>query len=442
MNEAGDIPSGGLDRRTAHTGMLVLFDQAAISVANFLTGLLVGRVCTAAEFGAYTLAFAALNAVGGFQNALVLTPMTVLSSGREGADLRRYFGGSLAVQALLSGATALAGLTAVAALAWLRPGSPYLGAFFGASVAVFFEQMQEFVRRLLLARLRAAPALFNDALCSALRLGLLAALVAWSRRTADPSLLTSRNAWFAVAAAALLAGAAGLLQIRSLVAAPLASARAAARENWGFGRWSLASAALGAVGLQLFPWILAAARGPAEVGALGACLTLVHATNPLLNAFGSLFAPITATRFAREGLPALRRATRAYVLLNAATIGGLLLVLVLARDPLLHLVYVGRYDGRGLLLASLAGAALLAALDQPFAFALNSMRRPDVGFATHALTLAFTAALAWPLVRHFGAYGVALGAALGSALGLAVRATILARAEKLVPARAPESPRS
>ena len=57
---------------------------------NFLTSLLLARLCAPKQFGAYVLASSALLAGSGLQGALVTGPMTVLGAGRDGQDWKSY----------------------------------------------------------------------------------------------------------------------------------------------------------------------------------------------------------------------------------------------------------------------------------------------------------------------------------------------------------------
>src|SRR3954471_14828370 len=75
-------------RRAATTGfghwIAALVDQALVSGTRFLTTIIIGRYCGAADLGTYSLAFSLLILGGCFQEAIVTTPYAVL-----GQRLRR-----------------------------------------------------------------------------------------------------------------------------------------------------------------------------------------------------------------------------------------------------------------------------------------------------------------------------------------------------------------
>ena len=65
--------------RQYHPGVVALFDQSLVSITNFATALLIGRVCGKPELGVYTLAWTLLSMVTELSGALITTPYTVLS---------------------------------------------------------------------------------------------------------------------------------------------------------------------------------------------------------------------------------------------------------------------------------------------------------------------------------------------------------------------------
>ncbi len=75
---------------TARKSLWALADQGAQSATNFLTSLLLAKLCAPKQFGVYVLASSALLAGSGLQGALLTGPMTVLGAGRDGDDWKRY----------------------------------------------------------------------------------------------------------------------------------------------------------------------------------------------------------------------------------------------------------------------------------------------------------------------------------------------------------------
>src|ERR1044072_7894790 len=73
-------------------GCWVLGDQAVVSMANFVTAVVIGRHCLRRELGLYDLMFTALMLYQGIPKALIWTPYTSGSAHRRGISLARYTG--------------------------------------------------------------------------------------------------------------------------------------------------------------------------------------------------------------------------------------------------------------------------------------------------------------------------------------------------------------
>jgi hypothetical protein len=78
---------------------LAIIEQALIAGSNFLLNVLVVRWLTAAEYGAYAVAFAVYMLLIGCYQGLILEPMAVLSASYDDQQFRSYFGSLLRVQA-------------------------------------------------------------------------------------------------------------------------------------------------------------------------------------------------------------------------------------------------------------------------------------------------------------------------------------------------------
>jgi glycosyltransferase involved in cell wall biosynthesis/O-antigen/teichoic acid export membrane protein len=412
----------------ARKGSIILLDQCVVSGTNFLFGLLLGRMLVPAEYGAYTLAFVTLNAMNNFlQEPLILGPTVVYGASLDGAELRMHLSGTAAMQGMLSSLTALIVLGIAGFLSFTKPA--LAPAFFGLSVVIGFEQAQEFLRQVLLARRRVVSTLINDCVYAVLRLGALGGLILVQKRGMG-DILSARNAYLCAAFGAASAVFFGVFQIRNLLANPRPGLASTLRENWRFGRWGLAGAGAVAVSRQLSPWLLAGLHGPATLGTLGACQTMIFASNPLINSLLSFWGPVTARDYAKGGVPALRAATRRYAFVSFLVMGSFCTILIVGARPLLHFIYSGRYDGNAQILALLALSTFLLSVSRPAVVALSAMKRPDLSLIAQSFALVFSLVLTWPVIRYFGLPGFAILQVVNGSCMLLVRGGLLSRAEK------------
>ena len=58
-------------------GIIALFDQGVVSITNFATAVMIGRVCGKAELGVYSLAWTLITVATGIISTLISAPYTV-----------------------------------------------------------------------------------------------------------------------------------------------------------------------------------------------------------------------------------------------------------------------------------------------------------------------------------------------------------------------------
>lgn len=168
-----------------------LADQALVSGANFLSGILLARALGLDAFGAYVVAQTYLLYASTFQSALVVSPMMTAVPAQKAVEdrralLRGFFGYSLLV--------ILATVILVQLLAWLLSSwSPAIGLGqlalpLAAAMACF--QLQDWLRRACYAESDNQRVFFADIVAYGGQLATLAMLASDSRLTADAALLT------------------------------------------------------------------------------------------------------------------------------------------------------------------------------------------------------------------------------------------------------------
>ena len=86
-----------LIRRYSHVNW-ALADQAVVSSANFLTGILVARFAGIEEYGVYVLAWVVLEIVQSFQDSLVILPMMSIGPKHADAEKPAFFGAVIVQQ--------------------------------------------------------------------------------------------------------------------------------------------------------------------------------------------------------------------------------------------------------------------------------------------------------------------------------------------------------
>ncbi len=135
-----------LIRRYSHLNW-VLFDQAMVSGSNFLTGIILARALGIAEFGRFTLAWMVVLFVQSIQHAAINAPMMTIGARQESANCPAYYGAVFVQQIAFAILSAGLSLIAVTASALIFPDYGIAGLTLPLTAAVFFTQVQDFLRR-------------------------------------------------------------------------------------------------------------------------------------------------------------------------------------------------------------------------------------------------------------------------------------------------------
>jgi O-antigen/teichoic acid export membrane protein len=387
---------------TARQGVGALADQAVASLTNFLTTVIVGRACTQAQLGYYSLGASLVLVVLAVQRSLIVTPYMVSAAHLRGRPLERYTGSSLAHNMGLTAAAMLI-IFVISVMIGRSPAGEDLSAVLRLlSVAVACITMRRLARLLCYARLKLGVALVMDVSVFILQVGGLGVL--WHL-----GLVSAETAYWVVGMATGAVSVAWLVATRRAAKISPRHVRVHWRRNWIFSRWLLLGFTTFAVSLHVYPWLLTAFHGADAAGVLQACLSIVYLSNPFVYGLSNLLPAKCAHALASGGVGALRRT----VLYGTVGIGGGMLVLacviVIAGNHLLILLFGPEYSGNTRTLVVLAVTQLAAALTAGPTGGLLALKRSDLMLASHltALAIAIGAGpwLAWAL----GPTGAALG---------------------------------
>ena len=328
----------------ANQSFLSLADQAAASITNFLTGVIIARASSKEEFGLYMLGFTLILLVTDLQTSLIATPYMVYAPRLKGESARSYAGSALIHQVVFSLFIMMA-LTVAAFASRFGLGPHGLAPVLWALAAVVaFIMLREFTRRIYFARLKLRSVFALDTCIGITQLsGLL--LLAHFR------LLSAATAYWLIGTACALGVAYWLWLDRRFFHVRLGQALQDLKQNWSFGKWVFASGLLATASTNLYPWLIAFFHGTAAAGIFAACLGVVSASNPILLGIQNLLGPKIAHAYAAEGAHALRRLvlkmtailalpmcllTAALMVWGDSLIGHLMAIAILATVPWLR----------------------------------------------------------------------------------------------------------
>ncbi|HEX4871858.1 MAG TPA: hypothetical protein VFV27_06045 [Nevskiaceae bacterium] len=400
-------------------------DQAVLSAANFVVGLLLIRMAEDSAYGYYVLVQSAIALLVSAQGAWILTPLALVAPkqgdarrdamvGRVYRDGQRSLRGLVGLGLLLPPAGLLLG-------AWELPLALLLAA---GLLAGWTALLREYLRGVLYIHGRAGEVLQTDLLYAGLLVGGVL-LAVW---------LPGPSEVWAVLAVALAGASFGWRADRLLARDPGWHPAPVGDPVWRqlapLGSWAAAGAAIYWLYAQGYNYLLALRFDVEAVAAVNAVRLLLMPTWVLTVGIRGLLTPSAARWLQESGLDALlRRLTR--FILALAVLDLLYIGLVwIFRDWLTVQVLRTQIEDLDRLLLAWALVTLIALvrdLYQSALLALEQLKRMAwISVAGSLSALAAMGALAGPM----GPVGVVLGMAVGELLSLIAGQALILRARR------------
>lgn len=384
-------------------GFWALADQGVVSFGNFGCNLLLARKLPAAEYGTFVLMLSAVLIANNFHNAVVASPLVVKAAPASEDEQRQYATGSLWFTGAISFLSVVVLMVSALLLGCTRVG------IFACFSAVAW-QLQESMRRTLIAQRRYSAAIWGDAVSY-----LGQAIVVFSIIRAQ--MLSVEMAFLALAVTSLLAALvqATQVRVRRVSRSVLVSS---AHEFWQLSRWLLPAFVMGSLTTQAFPWILNWTQGRAHAASFQALINVLGITHPLLWSVSALVVPAVAAVRGERQLAEARRVAWSYTWQFEALVAPYLMALLIWPHQILRLFY-GSASPFILLVTPLRIMAITYAFAFPlmvWGAALTGVERVREGFRIQLLGATTTFVVGLPACLLLGVSGAAVGDAINRAL--------------------------
>lgn len=383
-------------------GGLAIADQGLVGVSNFALNILLARWLPPRAYGAYALAFATFLLLASLHSALLLEPMSVLGSDRQGERRRVYLGALVWLHFALT--LPLAAIILVVAVYYGRGGDAGTS-FAGMAIAAPCVLLFWLVRAAVYLDLSPGPAARGAALYSMLLLGGLA--VFFRQR-----MLTAFSAFLLMAAGAAFLSAFLLMHSKPLLRRGAREIRAVWMEHWQYGRWELGTGGVSWMAENAAYYSTGLFLGIGEVAALRALANVFLPVPHVSVALRRVLQPYISGISARLGPAAVRAPVARTVLLFAGA--GLLYCLAASAwgRPLMHALYGLRFAEFSYLIPGVAAAVALSTGSQAFGMALRALRAPSGVFKANCASAAVSALATFPAAWLFGLRGVVVAGVL------------------------------
>jgi O-antigen/teichoic acid export membrane protein len=380
-----------------------LADQMLSVGGMFLANIALARVQSKEEYGMFALSYSVYTFLAGLHNAGILEPYTIHGPGRYHARFSEY---SRLMSRNNAGLCLVLTLSLLLAWSLLRKAGSALASrsFLGLALTIAVLLTSLFVRRTLYLRRRPDLAAKFSTISFVMLISLLFLFTRFG--------LLNGLSVFLIAAASWIV--AGIFMWREL---PKMSRTEAFKElesnhrleHWKYARWVLATALVFQLTNQGYYWLLAGFLSLKEVGDLRAMNILVGPVDQILVALSMLVLPMMAFRYASKQHSRLISLWKTFGLMSfGITLSYAIFIWILAK-PLMHSVYVGKFDDVSTWLGTLALLPVVMGIGNSANVALKSIERPDIVLYAYLASGAATFLMGIPLVIHFGLRGAVYG---------------------------------
>jgi O-antigen/teichoic acid export membrane protein len=412
-DHGGGLP--GLTKKTLFSrndaGVWSLADQGTVSLGNFLTNIFLARTLAPADYGIFALVYGLLVVLNSFHTCTVTYPLSIRGATSSPAGLRQYTLQSMVVTGLLAIPLATIILGATSFLHRSRVAS-------WAILALLSWQLQETLRRGLMAHLRHGEVIWGDALSY---LGQAALIFFCVRRGA----ISLQLVFGIIAATSFVAIVIQSRQLQLDFRWEKAFLKYS-RESWELSRWAILANFAVAVSSLAFPWFLLF-RGIREAASFQSLLNLVGVTNPVMLGVSNVLLPAITRAGIADGFEGAIRILRKYSFRGAMLLLPFYLVMAGWPRLVLRLFYgpASPYQEQALAFRLIVVAYAIIYLSCVLGALFYGLGRSKSVLQAQSVGAAIAVALGFPLVSHFGIPGASAALALVYLAQMAVFAWLI-----------------
>jgi O-antigen/teichoic acid export membrane protein len=390
--------------RWSQKGIMAILDQGLFSGAYFVINLLLARWLTSSEYGAFSVSFAIYLFVVGFYIALILEPASVLGPAHLTTGLKEYLTGLLGLHFPITILASLV-LAGVAILMIVVSFGNQLvaRAIIGNSISLTFVLLIWLVRRIFYILQQPGWAVLSSFLFFICFTG--GVFVFYSQ-----GLLSAFNAYITCGLAAIVGSVVPLSLNRGWFQAsknPKSDLKQLLFEHWRFGQWRTGASLLAITYGQLQTFLTAAYLGLEAAGSLRALQNLIQPMIQIETAIESLGLPVISREFGKGNIEGARkRSFFISAVLVVAAVGNFIFLFLFAQ-PLVNLLYSGKYSKDAWLVGVLGLMPIFLALAVGFTLQLVASGKPKYYLVVYSVNTPISLIGTIFLLRYFGIAGSA-----------------------------------
>jgi len=381
---------------------IALMDQAVVSGAGFITGVLLARFLGLSSYGVFAMSWLVVLFFGSIQQAFIIAPLQTLLPKKEKEEKDAFLNMMFLQQLLFA--------LLVAAITYL---------FCRFSTVMFFDSlelrsveiimplavltylMNEYFRKLFFVEGRSRTALVLDLISYSTQIvGLVA--VAYLHQ------LNLQRAIIIIALSNSISSTYGLLKTKSLQW-HFQEFGTHLRETWNYSGWLIGTSLLQWFSGNFFIVTAGGILGPVSVGAIRMAQNIIGVLNILFLAMENFIPTNAAKIYHEKGLKNLYAYLRQVMLLAGAATFMLILSIVVFSSQIIDFLYGHDYIKYENVLFGFALLYLFVFTGLLLRFFIRTVEKNRDIFISYVLSAGFSLILAAPMVSTFGMAGVFAG---------------------------------
>jgi O-antigen/teichoic acid export membrane protein len=391
-------------------GGIAVLDQGIFSGSNFVLNILFARWLRPEEYGAFAISFAIYLFASGFQNALVLEPMTLFGPAKYPDILKEYLAGQTFIHFIVTGLLGLITLvTGIVLYSFQLVDDVLSSSITAAGVFLPFMLSIWLARRSCYVLEKPIWALASSTLYAI-------ALFSTAFYIYQQKLLASPFYWFLILGISSLLGWLLIYLNPRLIVFKAIKWWIWIKDQWSFGKWIVLAAFLNFAGTQVQLFIVAAQLGLDQAGVFRALQNFMLPMTQILTAITTLVLPSISVDFGRRNYFSMRNKAKkiTFVLTLIAFVYAITLI-AFAR-PAEMFLYNGKFAKYSLMISFAGLIPLVAAIETGFSLVVRALQRP-IYYVILTGTIALVGLVFSPLF-------VSLGDLTGALLSLMLVASV------------------
>lgn len=411
---ASDSTSRNLTR-----GLLALFDQAFVSLNNFVTFILVAQFCSRDDLNLYVLAWSIFNVFRVIQERGLAAPYFVFANEKD-HDNVSFSGSSLIHQGLFAIAISLLFIGLASIFGWRGSPVGMAACILALVLASPFVLLRDHLRAISCAHFRYGYAVMLSAIAMSVQIALI--LIAdW---------LDSLNVvvvFMAMGVGSLLPCALWYFLRPIAIRFDFARLRPDWKTTYAYSKWLVAARIFPSLAMGIMPWIVMWAINEDAAGTLGGCITLANISNMFVFGANYFFLPRAVKALNDNGQNAMTKVLLETVIVFSAVLSCLCFVYLFLGDWILVFVFDESFEGYAVLASLIGLSYLIVSYSTIAGNGMTALGNPE-GLFWGELAFGIVAIIFGTLLSfQFGLIGTAVALCIASLLATVVETRYLFR---------------